>query len=57
MTEYKTALTPEEKIKCAYLHYVRRINQHDLAVAFETNPGRVNEACLAVWAAVGGKND
>lgn len=50
--EPKTALTPQEKIKAAYLHYVRGINQHDIAVAFEVNPGRVNEACKAVWEAV-----
>lgn len=50
--EYKTALTPEEKIKCAYLHYIRKTPQHDLAIAFEVNGGRINEACKAVWAVV-----
>jgi hypothetical protein len=46
--EYKTALTPAERIKCAYLHLVRGIAQHDLAVAFEVNMGRVNEAVIAI---------
>lgn len=49
--EAKTALTVEEKIKAAYLHYVRHVSQQDIAVAFEVNSGRVNEACKALMAA------
>ena len=44
----KTDLTTEERIKCAYLHYVRGISQQDLAVAYEVNSGRVAEACTAI---------
>lgn len=48
MVDRKTALTFEEKITAAYLHYVRGVEQTDIAVAFAVNIGRVNEACLAV---------
>lgn len=47
----KAALTVEERIKSAYLHYVLGIEQHAIAVAFEVNAGRVAEACLAILAA------
>lgn len=43
-TEHKTSLTPEEKIKAAYLHMIRGWDQQDIAIAFEVNIGRVNEA-------------
>ena len=46
--EHKTALTFNEKITAAYLHYVRGVEQQDIAVAFTVNIGRVNEACLTV---------
>ena len=49
--EPKTALTFEERIKCAYLHFVRGISQQDLATAYEVNQGRVAEACLAIKSA------
>jgi hypothetical protein len=48
MAERKTALTFEERITAAYLHYVRGVEQQDIAVAFSVNMGRVNEVCLAV---------
>jgi hypothetical protein len=48
MTERKTALTFEEKITVAFMHYVRQIDQQDLAVLYGVNGGRVNEACLTV---------
>jgi DNA-binding transcriptional regulator LsrR (DeoR family) len=48
MTNHKTALTFEEKIKVAYLHYVRGVDQQDLATAFEVNSGRINEACKVI---------
>lgn len=47
MTE-KTSLTPEERIKAAYLHIVRGIAQHDVAVAFGVNQGRIAEAVAAI---------
>jgi len=45
---HKAELTFEERIKCAYLHYVLGVEQQALAVAFEVNGGRINEACLAI---------
>lgn len=51
MSEYKKALTKQERIKCAYLHIIRNIAQQDLAIAFEVNMGRVNEAIAAIEAA------
>lgn len=57
IAEHKAALTPHERIKAAYLHYVRGIDQHDIAVAFEVNPGRINEACRAIWEAVQPQDD
>jgi hypothetical protein len=48
MNEYKKALTKQERIKCAYLHIIRNVPQQDLAIAFEVNSGRVNEAITAI---------
>lgn len=44
----KGELTFKERIKAAYLHYVLDMPQQEIAVAFEVNIGRVNEACLAI---------
>ena len=44
----KTSLTFEEKITAAHLHYVQGLDQHVIAFAMGVNPGRVNEACVAV---------
>lgn len=49
----KPALTFEERIKAAYLHYVLGVEQQAIAAAFEVNHGRVTEACLAIKAAAG----
>lgn len=46
--ERKTALTFEEKIIAAHLHYVQGVDQHVIAFAMSVNMGRVNEACMAV---------
>ena len=45
MAERKTALTFEEKITAAFMHYVRQIDQQDIAMMYGVNIGRVNEAC------------
>jgi hypothetical protein len=50
----REALTFDEKLACAYLHYVRGIMEMDLAVAFNVNMGRVSEACTAIKDAVDG---
>lgn len=41
-------LSPVERIRVAFLHYVRGIPQDTLAAAFDVNQGRINEACLAI---------
>ena len=51
MSERKTALTSEERITAAFMHYVRGIDQQDIAMLYGVNMGRVNEACRAVKAA------
>jgi len=48
LAERRTALTFEEKITVAFMHYVRAIDQQDLAMLYGVNGGRVNEACLIV---------
>lgn len=49
MTEPKTSLTFEEKITCAFMHFVRGISQQDIAIMMGgINIGRVNEACQAI---------
>jgi hypothetical protein len=49
MAERKTALTFEEKITAAFMHYVRQVDQQDIAMMYGVNGGRVNEACLAIY--------
>jgi hypothetical protein len=44
----KTALTFEEKITAAYVHYVHEVDQHIIALVYGINQGRINEACLAI---------
>ena len=41
-------LTPKQRITVAYMHYVRDINQDDLAAIYSVNIGRVSEACTAI---------
>jgi DNA-directed RNA polymerase specialized sigma24 family protein len=51
----KTALTPTEQLKAAYLHLVEGHPQHTLAQVFGVNQGRVNEAVLKVRRALLGE--
>lgn len=44
----KTSLTFEEKITAAYMHYVRKVEQQDIAVLYDVNQGRVSEACNTI---------
>ena len=55
MVTRKTALTFEEKITAAHLYYVQGIDQHVIAFAMNVNMGRVNEACVKVGDALGGR--
>jgi hypothetical protein len=54
----KTSLTFEEKIKAAYLHFYKGLDQHTIAeIVFDgINQGRVNEACVAVEKALRDKS-
>lgn len=49
----KTSLTPEEKLKAAYLYEVRGVEQHLLADIFGVNAGRIADAVKSVRKAVG----
>lgn len=49
----KTNLTPEEKLKAAYLYEVRGVEQHLLADIFGVNAGRIADAVKSVRKAVG----
>ena len=51
-TQSKKALTFEQRITVAWAHYVRGIQQHDLAAIYDVNSGRISEACTAVKEAV-----
>ena len=46
-------LTPQEKLQAAYLHLIEGVEQQLLATIFRVNNGRVNEAVMAVRAAIG----
>ena len=47
--QQKTSLTFEEKIKVAYLHYCKGIDQYLIAEIFDgINQGRINEACVTI---------
>ncbi len=41
-------LTPEERIICAYVHFVLGYPQQDLTAFFPVNSGRINEAIRAI---------
>ena len=49
--ERKTSLTSEERITAAFMYFVRKIDQQDIAMMYGVNIGRVNEACRAIKAA------
>jgi hypothetical protein len=50
--ETKTALTPAEKLKVAYAVLINGWDQHEVAALMGVNPGRVNEAVMAVRKAI-----
>jgi hypothetical protein len=52
MMAKKSKLTFEEKIKAAYLHFLCGISQQNIAIAFNVNIGRINEAVSQVKAAL-----
>ena len=48
----KTHLTPDEKLRAAHAHIINGVDQHVIASLFGVNAGRVNEAIMAIRAAV-----
>lgn len=48
----KASLTPDERLRAAYGHFILGIHQHDLAAVMGVNSGRVNEAVMAVRVAI-----
>lgn len=46
-------LASMEKLTCAYMHFIRGIEQQDLATIYDVNSGRVSEACREVGEALG----
>lgn len=57
MADRNAALTFEQQVTAAFVHYVRGVEQQDIAMLFSTNIGRVNEACVAVRRALNGVAD
>jgi len=54
MNDPKTALTFEEEITAAFMHYVRGVSQQDIAIMMGgVNGGRVNDACRKVSIGLG----
>jgi hypothetical protein len=51
--QQKAALTPREKLKAAYFHYVHGLDPHLLADFFNVKPARVDEAISEIRKAVG----
>jgi hypothetical protein len=51
--EPKASLSPEEKLKAAYLHEVVGLDYHTLTIIFGVNPGRIADAIKDVRLAVG----
>jgi predicted DNA-binding transcriptional regulator AlpA len=55
MPTKKVALTFEERVTAAYMHFIRHVDQQDIAECMGgVNIGRVNEACKAVKRALRG---
>ena len=53
MSEKKSHLTPDEKLRAAYAHLINGVDQHHIAALFGVNAGRVNEAIQDVRKACG----
>jgi hypothetical protein len=50
--EHKSALTPGEKLRVAVAVLLDGFDQHKVAALMGVNPGRVNEAVMAVRKAI-----
>lgn len=50
--EHKAALTPAEKLRVAVAVLVDGFDQHRVAALMGVNPGRINEAVVAVRQAI-----
>jgi hypothetical protein len=52
MSDTRKFLTPEERLRCAYAHYILGIDQQHIAMLMAVNSGRVNEACKGIETAM-----
>ena len=50
--EHRTALTPAEKLRVAVAVLIDGFDQHRVAALMGVNPGRVNEAVVAIRKAI-----
>lgn len=48
MSDTRQSLTPNERIRVAYAHFVLGVEQQHIAMLMAVNMGRVNEACRAI---------
>jgi hypothetical protein len=55
--EPKVALTPAEKLRVAVAVLIEGFDQHRVAALMGVNPGRVNEAVMAVRQAIDPENE
>jgi outer membrane receptor protein involved in Fe transport len=55
--EHKVALTPAEKLRVAVAVLVDGFDQHRVAALMGVNPGRINEAVVAVRQAIDPENN
>lgn len=51
--EPKASLSPEEKLKAAYLHDIVGLDYQTLTIVFGVNPARIAEAINAIHVATG----
>lgn len=51
--EPKASLSPEEKLKAAYLYEIAGLDYQTLTIIFGVNPGRIADAIKAVREAIG----
>ena len=48
MSRNNGALTPDERLRAAYAHFVLGLGKQDIAAIFGVSSGRITEACVAI---------
>jgi hypothetical protein len=51
--EPKASLSPEDKLKAAYLHEIVGLDYQTLTIIFGVNPGRIADAIKGIREAIG----